>query len=52
MAGEIKPNTNNLRLLFCGLFLLEQVFEIKDNHMTYPTAHNSGGGCTTTLKKI
>ena len=32
--GEIQTNTSNLRLLFCGLFLLEQVFEIKDNQMT------------------
>ena len=32
--GQIQTNTNNLRLLFCGLFLLEQVFEIKDNQMT------------------
>jgi hypothetical protein len=32
--GEIQANTNNLRLLFCGLFLLEQAFEIKDNQMT------------------
>ena len=31
--GEIQTNTSNLRLLFCGLFLLEQVFDIKDNQM-------------------
>jgi hypothetical protein len=31
--GEIETNTTNLRALFCGLFLLEQAFEIKDNQM-------------------
>lgn len=31
--GEVQTNTVNLKLLFCGLFLLEQVFAVKDNQM-------------------
>ena len=33
--GEIQTKTYNLKILFCGLFLLEQVFEIRDNQMIW-----------------